>query len=153
MNRLTNLTPAEKKFLDDAIAAAERASGKKLNQPNRHIVLNRARAQIELQRYADRQRALREDERQQSSLPGHVRARRALIAPFGGLVVLTLRNRLPFTRVHSHAVAEKSSGAFSGLWPGKGAGNGLTRYRVALRAFQRVRPRDVMVNKSVCWIF
>ena len=28
MNRLTNLTPAEKKFLDDAIAAAERASGK-----------------------------------------------------------------------------------------------------------------------------
>ncbi|WP_236728043.1 hypothetical protein [Enterobacter hormaechei] len=66
MNRLTNLTPAEKKFLDDAIAAAERASGKKLNQPNRHIVLNRARAQIESQRYADRQRALREDERQQS---------------------------------------------------------------------------------------
>ena len=54
------------KFLDDAIAAAERASGKKLNQPNRHIVLNRARAQIESQRYADRQRALREDERQQS---------------------------------------------------------------------------------------
>ncbi|WP_439898152.1 hypothetical protein, partial [Escherichia coli] len=50
----------------DAIAAAERASGKKLNQPNRHIVLNRARAQIESQRYADRQRALREDERQQS---------------------------------------------------------------------------------------
>ncbi|EAZ0905450.1 hypothetical protein BOS28_22775 [Salmonella enterica subsp. enterica serovar Cerro] len=66
MNRLTNLTPAENKFLDDAIAAAERASGKKLNQPNRHIVLNRARAQIESQRYADRQRALREDERQQS---------------------------------------------------------------------------------------
>ncbi|EPN1932930.1 hypothetical protein ACXFAT_21390 [Cronobacter dublinensis] len=66
MNRLTNLTPAEKKFLDDAIAAAERASGKKLNKLNRHIVLNRARAQIELQRYADRQRALREDERQQS---------------------------------------------------------------------------------------
>ena len=76
MNRLTNLTPAEKKkFLDDAIAAAE-SVGKKLNQPNRHIVLNRARAQIELQRYADRQRALREDERQQSSLPGHVRAPR-----------------------------------------------------------------------------
>lgn len=72
MTRLTNLTPAEKKFIDDAIAAAERAAGKKLNQPNRHIVLNRARAQIESQRYADRQRdadrqrALREDERQQS---------------------------------------------------------------------------------------
>ena len=77
MTRLTNLTPAEKKFIDDAIAAAERAAGKKLNQPNRHIVLNRARAQIESQRYADRQRALREDERQQSILPGHVRARRA----------------------------------------------------------------------------
>jgi hypothetical protein len=27
-------------------------------------------------------------------------------------VVLTLRNHLPFTRVHSHAVAQKSSGAF-----------------------------------------
>ena len=60
MTRLTNLTPAEKQFLDDAVAAAGRASGKKLNQPNRHIVLNRARAQIESQRHADRQRALRE---------------------------------------------------------------------------------------------
>ncbi len=68
MTRLTNLTPAEKKFIDDAIAAAERAAGKKLNQPNRHIVLNRARAQIESQRYADRQRALREDERQQIAM-------------------------------------------------------------------------------------
>ncbi|EFN4220312.1 hypothetical protein FQI92_23545 [Escherichia coli] len=52
MKRLINLTPAEKRFLDDAVAAAERASGKKLNQPNRHIVLNRARAQIESQRQA-----------------------------------------------------------------------------------------------------
>ncbi|HDP3045170.1 TPA: hypothetical protein P6L05_002658 [Staphylococcus aureus] len=66
MTRLTNLKPAEKQFLDDAVAAAERASGKKLNQPNRHIVLNRARAQIESQRHADRQRALREEERQQA---------------------------------------------------------------------------------------
>ncbi len=41
MNRLTNLTPAEKKFLDEAIAAAERGSGKKQKQPNRHTVLNR----------------------------------------------------------------------------------------------------------------
>ncbi|EBW6002027.1 hypothetical protein A4P01_23415 [Salmonella enterica subsp. enterica serovar Typhimurium] len=65
MTRLTDLTPAEKKFIDDAVAAAERAAGKKLNQPNRHIVLNRARAQVELQRYADRQRALREESRQQ----------------------------------------------------------------------------------------
>ncbi len=77
MTRLTNLTPAEKKFIDDAIAAAERAAGKKLNQPNRHIVLNRARAQIESQRYADRQRALREDERQQSDFASVTSARRA----------------------------------------------------------------------------
>ena len=65
MNRLTNLTPAEKNFLMMLLPQLK-ASGKKLNQPNRHIVLNRARAQIESQRYADRQRALREDERQQS---------------------------------------------------------------------------------------
>ena len=81
MNRLTNLTPAEKNFLMMLLPQL-RASGKKLNQPNRHIVLNRARAQIESQRYADRQRALREDERQQSSLPGHVRARRAADCAF-----------------------------------------------------------------------
>ncbi|EMO9494419.1 hypothetical protein ACRZER_005460 [Raoultella ornithinolytica] len=66
MTRLTNLTAAEKKFLDEAVAAAERVSGKKLNQQNRHIVLNRARAQIESQRHADRQRALRDEERQQA---------------------------------------------------------------------------------------
>ncbi len=66
MTRLTNLTPDEKKFLDEAVTAAERASGKKLNQPNRHIVLNRARAQIESQRHADRQRAQREEDRQQA---------------------------------------------------------------------------------------
>jgi acyl-CoA reductase-like NAD-dependent aldehyde dehydrogenase len=54
------------RFLDDAVAAAERASGKKLNQPNRHIVLNRARAQIESQRQAERQRSAREEERQQA---------------------------------------------------------------------------------------
>lgn len=65
MTRLTSLTPAEKKFLDDAVAAAELAAGKKLNQPQRHIVLNRARAQIESQRYADSQRALRDEDRQQ----------------------------------------------------------------------------------------
>lgn len=51
MSRLTDLTPAEKRFLEDAVAAAERAAGKKLNQPNRHIVLNQARAQIESARY------------------------------------------------------------------------------------------------------
>ena len=66
MSRLTNLTPAEKKFLDEAVAAAEIVSGKKLNPQNLHIVLNRARAQIESQRHADRQRALRDEERQQA---------------------------------------------------------------------------------------
>ena len=65
MTRLTNLTAAEKNF-DEAVAAAERVSGKKLNQQNRHIVLNRARAQIESQRHADRQRALHDEERQQA---------------------------------------------------------------------------------------
>jgi len=52
MSRLTELTPAEKRFLEDAVAAAERAAGKKLNQPNRRIVLNQARAQIESARSA-----------------------------------------------------------------------------------------------------
>jgi len=66
MTRLTDLTPAEKRFIDEAVDAAERASGKKLSPPDRRIVLNRARAQIESQRHADRQRALREEERQQS---------------------------------------------------------------------------------------
>ena len=65
MTRLTNLTAAEKKFLDEAVAAAESVR-QKLNQQNRHIVLNRARAQIESQRHADRQRALHDEERQQA---------------------------------------------------------------------------------------
>jgi hypothetical protein len=76
MTRLTNLTPAEKKFLDDAVAAAE-CVRQKLNQPNRHIVLNRARAQIESQRYADRQRAYVRKNGSRPNLPGHVRDRRA----------------------------------------------------------------------------
>ncbi|WP_437616144.1 hypothetical protein [Erwinia sp. V71] len=66
MTRLTDLTPAEKKFIDDAVNAAERAAGRKLNQPDRRIVLNRARAQIAAQRYADSQRAAREEERHQA---------------------------------------------------------------------------------------
>jgi acyl-CoA reductase-like NAD-dependent aldehyde dehydrogenase len=66
MTRLTNLTSAEKKFIDDSVSAAERASGKKLNQASRRIVLNRARAQIEAQRYADSQCAVREEERHQA---------------------------------------------------------------------------------------
>jgi hypothetical protein len=35
------------------------------------------------------------------------------------LVTTSVRNYPPFTSVHSHADAQKSSGAFSGLWPGK----------------------------------
>jgi environmental stress-induced protein Ves len=61
-------------------------------------------------------------------------------------VVLTLRNRLPFTRVHSHAVAQKSSGAFFRVMARERCWKWLTRYRVALRAFQAVRATDVMVN-------
>ncbi|MCS4421695.1 hypothetical protein, partial [Klebsiella quasipneumoniae] len=69
-----------------------------------------------------------------------------LIAPFGGLVVLTLRNRLPFTRVHSHAGTQKSSGAFfldMGTERCMFQAGGL---RNALRAFEAVRPTDVMFN-------
>lgn len=66
MTRLTSLTPAEKKFLDDALAEAERVEGKKLNRPNKHIVLNRARAQIEGVRYAAQKQAEREDARQEA---------------------------------------------------------------------------------------
>ena len=80
------------------------------------------------------------------SLPGHVRARRAADCAFGGLVVLTLRNRLPFTRVHSHAGTQKSSGAFfldMGTERCMFQAGGL---RNALRAFEAVRPTDVMFN-------
>ena len=67
MTRLNNLTAAEKKFLDDAVAAAERASGKKLTHTDKRTGLERARTQIESQRYADRQRQAREEERQQAN--------------------------------------------------------------------------------------
>jgi len=66
MSRLTELTPAEKRFLEDAVAAAERAAGKKLNQPNRRIVLNQARAQIESARYAAKKQAERAEARQEA---------------------------------------------------------------------------------------
>ncbi len=63
-------------------------------------------------------------------------------------MVLTLRNRLPFTRVHSHAVAQKSSGAFFRVMARERCWKWLTRYRVALRAFQAVQTTDVMVNPA-----
>lgn len=64
MTRLTSLTVAEKAFLDEVVAATERAKGKKLSRPEKHIVLNQAREQIEARRYADRRRLEREEERQ-----------------------------------------------------------------------------------------
>ncbi|MEQ5412465.1 hypothetical protein ABN277_23365 [Enterobacter hormaechei] len=63
MNRLTSLTPAEKKFLYDAVSEAERVSGKKLSWPHKNIVLHQAREQIASQRYASQRSAEREQER------------------------------------------------------------------------------------------
>lgn len=65
------------------------------------------------------------------------------------LVTASARNPRPFTRVHSHAAASKSSGAFfhdtgrerCPKRPGCG--------RNALRAFLGVRARDVMVNRTL----
>ena len=74
MTRLTNLTPAEKKVYRRRYSRCRTCGREKLNQPNRHIVLNRARAQIESQRYADRQHCVREDDGSSPILPGHVRA-------------------------------------------------------------------------------
>lgn len=67
MKRLDDLTATEKKFIDDALAEAERIAGKKLNRPDRYIVLNRARAQIESARYAEKKRLEREAERHEGS--------------------------------------------------------------------------------------
>ena len=66
MSRLSELTPAEKRFLDEAVAEAERIKGKKLNRPDRHIVLNQARAQIESARYAAKKQAERAEARQEA---------------------------------------------------------------------------------------
>lgn len=66
MSRLTDLTPAEKQFLDDALAEAERVRGKKLNRPDKHTVLSQARAQIESQRYAAKKQSERAEARQQA---------------------------------------------------------------------------------------
>lgn len=66
MSRLTELTPAEKRFIDDAVAEAERIRGKKLNRPDRYIVQNQARAQIESARYAARMQAERAEARQEA---------------------------------------------------------------------------------------
>ncbi|TQC54967.1 hypothetical protein FKC81_28125, partial [Klebsiella pneumoniae] len=67
MNRLTNLTPAEKKFLDDDIVAAKRASGKELSQPVRHIIADNARAEMVREANDDSQGAMQVVEKRKST--------------------------------------------------------------------------------------
>ncbi|EFN4498703.1 hypothetical protein FQF68_24595 [Escherichia coli] len=62
------------------------------------------------------------------------------------LVQAFVRNRVLFTVVHSHAGAQKSSGAFFRVYAGEICRKRPGRVRNALRAAQTVRPRDVMVN-------
>jgi len=57
MSRLPSLSETEKAFLEDAVAAAERAAGRRLSRPEKNIALNRARGQLNDQRYADKHRA------------------------------------------------------------------------------------------------
>lgn len=62
------------------------------------------------------------------------------------LVPAFVRNRPPFTSVHSHAGAQKSSGAFFHDMDRERCRKRRGRGRNALRASQGVRARDVMVN-------
>ena len=62
------------------------------------------------------------------------------------LVPASARNRLPFTCVHSHAAAQKSSGAFFRDMGRERCRKRPARGRIALRGSQGVRARDVMVN-------
>lgn len=55
-------------------------------------------------------------------------------------------NRLLFTRMHSHAGAQKSSGALFRDLERERCRKRPGRVRIALRASQGVRARDVMVN-------
>lgn len=64
------------------------------------------------------------------------------------LVQAFVRNRVLFTVVHSHAGAQKSSGAFFRDYAGERCRKRPARVRMALRASQGVRPRDVMVNSA-----
>lgn len=61
--RISSLNASEKKFINDAIAASERAKGKSLNGTERKSVLSRAREQIISQRKADSAKKEREAER------------------------------------------------------------------------------------------
>lgn len=62
------------------------------------------------------------------------------------LVPASARNRLLFTRMHSHSGAQKSSGAFFRVLDRGKCRKRPGRVRIALRASQGVRARDVMVN-------
>ncbi len=62
------------------------------------------------------------------------------------LVPAFVRNRPPFTSVHSHAGAQKSSGAFFHDMDRERCRKRRGRGRNALRASQGVRARGVMVN-------
>lgn len=55
---------------------------------------------------------------------------------------------MPFTRVHSHAAAQKSSGAFFRVMGRERCRKRPGRVRIALRGSQGVRARDVMVNPN-----
>lgn len=62
------------------------------------------------------------------------------------LVPASARNRLLFTRMHSHAGAQKSSGAFFRVLDRERCRKRPGRVRIALRASQGVRPRTLMLN-------
>ncbi len=64
------------------------------------------------------------------------------------LVTASARNPRPFTFVHSHAAAQKSSGAFFRVMARERCRKRPARVRNALRGSQGVRPRNVMVNSS-----
>lgn len=79
-----------------------------------------------------------------------LRTRSPLSAEFGAenslLVTTYARNHPPSTRVHSHADAQKSSGAFFRVLDRERCRKRPARVRIALRAPAAVRPRDVMLN-------
>lgn len=82
-----------------------------------------------------------------------LRAREALSGKFFAgnppLVPASARNRPPFIRVHSHAAAQKSSRVFFRVCGRERCRKRPARVRIALRASQGVRARDVMVNTYI----
>lgn len=78
--------------------------------------------------------------RARSPLSGELRAGNSRLVP------ASARNRLLFTRMHRHAGAQKPSGAFFRVLDRERCRKRPGRVRIALRASQGVRARDVMVN-------